>query len=712
MKKAILEHPLYFLFSSSDTRKTFKEGKNSRLKYGAMAAPFIILLLMGYTAICSCTLFSLACFLQLLMVVLLAGRRAVTSISSEKENKTLDLLRLTSLGSTGIIWGKLIPEAIDLGRILIVTSPFLLLMALLFPGISIWGAMAAVLINTAAGITLLSGLICLSACSSTASSAIVFSWILRGVWIFITPMIDGLIATVFLSSYTTPIFSSLNPALALMALLMPGSLDGTRWIWGAFLFLPVVALFIFASIKLAAGFIERGDKNSSNTRASFLGLFPGGTTGEKISDRFKIFSNPIFLKEMVSFRRDFPGLIPGILVFAILFLAPCFYCMDSSVKMWYGSSLLSKHRNVYIETELNDTYNSEINPGIINPENNTVTVRTETGEVFSLKGHKPDGCLRVGLYEYFALPLPEEASVVAPVYSNNNYGNQTYNYNSSPATGPAPDTGNSPEGPNTTAFTTSAKEMIGTQDKGILFVGFYMGVFLLLIYLVIRCSGFLCSTYNTEKNKLTWDVLTMTQLSPEDIVGGKLLGVLFVPLAQLTLGFMAVLFWIHKDILTLWGGITLYLFCVGIALVSGLLGQYNSINSPSAHSSQGSTLIKILIFGLALPLFKISSFVAGSILMVSGSAFGVLIIIPAVICLILYFFSLRPFAILFFLINLIYIRFIPGSFLYVPFLTSDSFSKPLTVDPITFIFAMAFIVYLGYFLWRSTVVKIREAYYS
>ena len=111
---------------------------------------------------------------------------------------------------------------------------------------------------------------------------------------------------------------------------------------------------------------------------------------------------------------------------------------------------------------------------------------------------------------------------------------------------------------NNGAFTDSAKEMITTQDRGVLYVGFYMGVFLLLVYLVIRCACFLCSTYNSEKNKLTWDVLTMTQLLPEDIVTGKLLGVLFIPLVQLTIGFLAIFFWVFKGIVSLEGAFSIY----------------------------------------------------------------------------------------------------------------------------------------------------------
>jgi len=324
MKKAISDHPLYFLYSTVEKKKLITgEGKKYLLPV-FMAIPFILLLLLGATVVCPCMSFSLACFLQLFLVIALVGHMAVVSISTEREKQTLDVLRLTSLGPVKIVTGKIIPEIGKLLQIMYVTSPFILLMSLIFPGQSILSALIAVFVSFTAGVALICGLVCLSAYCSTASSAIVLSWILRGVWIFITPLIDGLIATATLRSSTIPVFSSINPALPLMAILMPGSMDGTKWIYGAFAFPAVIILFSAVSIILAARRIENDDKISSTRRSSPLGLFNKSTVWNDIAGKFSIFHNPIFLKEMVSFRKDFLGLIPGILVFAILLLAPCF----------------------------------------------------------------------------------------------------------------------------------------------------------------------------------------------------------------------------------------------------------------------------------------------------------------------------------------------------------------------------------------------------
>jgi len=710
----MIKHPLYFLF----TRGKGKNSPDNRTRLILFTIPFIMLLLLAFTtAICPCTLFTGACFLQLFLVVTMAGRYAAVSISSEREKNTLDHLRLTTLGPAGIIKGKIIPDVLDLFRIMAVTTPFLIFMALISPTAGVLEALLASFISMGAGITLVCGLVCLSAYCPTVSSSIVASWILRGVWIFATPLIDGLLAKILLRPSTIPIFSSINPAVPLLGLLMPGSFDGTPWLLSSYLYPVAVFLFVAVTFMLSKRFIERGIERKG--RAGSSGILGKGSVSHSLSDKIGIFGNPVFLKEMVPFKKGIFGLIPGVLVFALLFLAPCLYFTGSALQLSQGYSIMKPGHVAYAVPETGQTANNMPANGGENSSKG-ITVTTGTGQMFTLHGHKCDCCLRLMLYEFVALPLPAKdmIALTTPVQEGNLSTNTTGNVSG----GQVASSDVTP--PPSSTFTASAKEMITTENKSMLFGGFYAGLFLVLAYLVIRASGFLCSTYNTEKNKLTWDVLTLTQLSPENIVNGKLLGVLFIPLIQMSLGFLALLFWIYKGVLTVSGGVTLYIFCIAVAIVCGLLGQYTSLRSPSAHISQGSTLAKISIFVLSLPLVKIGAAVLFLVLLLLLNSFtlsslAVFLPLAGFFAYLLYTEpGLRRFAIPVAMLFLLFFRSLPGSFVYTPFLTSgiyrNSFceSGPITCDPLNFIITMAFLITMGYFLRKSTVEKLRKEYYT
>ena len=698
--KINLNNPLCFLYSRTE-KNSFGNLKDfSEAKILIVTLPFFVLLLFGLTDICSCTLFASASFLQLLMIVFMVGHFSAISISSEREKRTLDSLRLTNLGPYGIVAGKILPEITGLFKIILLTSPFLILMGIFFPSISLITPFLVSLVSLGAGLTLIFGLTCLSACCSGVSYSIVLSWVLKAVWIFVTPLIDSLIATIFLRPSTTSIFSNLNPALPLLSLTMPECLSGTGWAWSSYLYPFMVPLFCLITFVLASIFIEKGCENKGNRCSKRGGLFIFG----KDLNFLGILKNPLFYREMIPFKKGPAGLIPGILVFSILLLVPCFYCTSTAIRIHRGSSLITKPGHVYVQSQEKFGVNADTdNSG------HGVTIRTDKGETFTLRGHSGTGCLRIMLYEYIALALPAGDMVAMRNPVNSNSLSAVINTDSYEISS-GQDKSDISAGSNA-LFTDSAKEMITTENRTTLFGGFYAGLLFLLSYLVIRISGFLSSSYNTEKNKLTWDVLTLTQLSPENIVNGKLWGVLFFPLIQMTIGFFAVFFWIYKGVITLSAGISLYIFCVAIAVVAGLLGQYCSINSSSAHKSYNSVLWILTGFAVFLPVIHgllyygwgfMISYSMGSVVIFSFFLLGITLFLvePS---------SRKPLGLLFILL-LIFSRYVPGSFSYFPFLTAGIY-EPLSCDPANFILSMIFLSLTGYFLWSGTVNKIRKSYY-
>ena len=803
--KSLINHPLFFAFSCAKNRIT----RNEYIKWIFLFLPFIFLVcLRFYSDICACTIFNFACFLQLFLVITVTGREATTGIVSEREKKTLDSLRLTSIGPGGIVIGKIIPDIFELLKIILITSPWILLLGWSFSEAGFIKPFFVIAISIYSGFTMLCSFACLSAYSSTTSSAIVMSWILRFIWIFLTPLIDSLFSSILMRSTTTPILSNLNPAVPLIALIMPESLKSSSWNYGVYIFPFIIPVFCIASILLAAKFIESSDKNSVKGERKGLNFFIAESILDSLPVFTKVFKNPIFLKEMVSFRRDFLGLIPGVLVFMVLLLAPYFYCVNSGVKM--SDFRFNRHnRDIIVEDGISkeltksQTFTGKRDTGI--------TVTNRKGQKFQLPGHRENLCMRLILYRFIALPLPggdnyasnnyyerqvlensktitleewldtskdpgpgwvtldketieklrykveaenlpwfeitdrnihdiynqlgsskadslssirdikftrkdlrkklsdlnfntEEIEIILK-YSNKvtalegrftyceynhklpksilpsqlanlqlnrkeietilsvvtvSYSKDSQVYNTSSYKD------NNMKNNKTLAVNNSIVKM--SENRNILLGGFYMSIFLILLYLVIRCSGFLCSTYNTEKNKLTWDLLILTQLSPKDIINGKLWGILFVPLLQMSIGFLAMSFWIYKGIITFWGALGFYIFCILVAVVAGLLGQYTSITSQSAHISQGKTLLMAFTIAFFLPL--IEYFLLG----------------------IMHIFG----------INLKF-----GSFIYAPFLVNTS--SIITLNPFSFIFTLVLLAFIGYLFWTGIEDKLEEA---
>ena len=166
----------------------------------------------------------------------------------------------------------------------------------------------------------------------------------------------------------------------------------------------------------------------------------------------------------------------------------------------------------------------------------------------------------------------------------------------------------------------------------------------------------------------------LTQLKPSDIIIGKLMGALFIPLLQMTTGFLALYFWIYKGIITYSGACGFYVFCVSIVICAGLLGQYNSITSSSAHVSQGKTIGRIAVLLLVLPVF-----------------YYILIIVER-----FFFFHLKGPVM---------------GFAYAPFLTLSTAapaSNPVTLNPVNFILILLLLLFVAFKLWSSIKNKLQE----
>ncbi|MEQ8170693.1 MAG: hypothetical protein ABRQ38_17535 [Candidatus Eremiobacterota bacterium] len=662
-------NPLFYIYSC--VRKRMDH--NEPLKWFCVAVPFIALLFFrSITDLCPCTLFTIACFLQVLFVVIIPGRFATTAIVGEREKKTLDGLRLTSMGSIGIITGKIIPELIEMAKIIVITSPFLLLLGWSFSAPAFFSSFFVIFISISSGLTMICGLVLLSAYSSTVSSAIVMSWVLRFVWLAVTPLLDSLVAAILARPVTIPLLSNLNPFVPMFVLLMGGALEQSLWKYTLYIYPFIVPIFCIFSVYFSAMLIEKGERISQNGRNKNFDFFASGSLADRISDVFSIFKNPLFLKEIVSYRHDLAGFIPGVLVFAILLLAPYFYCVSSGVKAFNFGIRHNHTRITYVETGCNGMTEYDDIPHL-SVKKMGITVRNSMGEFFSLPGHTDKGCLRLMLYESIALPLPYPVNASHDKQKDT----QALQINSPVKNTSVTSSMNGNMTENRQAYQNPVMSVdynVLAGDRNVLFAGFYLGIFLLIVYIAFRSSSFLCATYNTEKNKLTWDLLMLTQLKPSDIISGKLMGALFIPLLQMTAGFLALSFWVYKGIITWSGAFGFYVFCVFIVICAGLLGQYNSITSPSAHVSQGKTIGRVAVLLLVLPVF-----------------YYILILVQR-----LFFFHLKGPVM---------------GFAYAPFLTLSTSalpSNPVTLIPVNFILTMLLLLFVAFRLWSNIENKLQE----
>jgi ABC-type Na+ efflux pump permease subunit len=523
---------------------------------------------------------------------------------------------------------------------------------------------------------------------------------------------------------------------------MPEALQDTNWKWTPYIFPFIVPLFCIICVRLTSRAIESDEKNSYSRRGKTLEFFKND-----IFNKISFFKNPIFLKEMVSFRTDILGLIPGILVFIVLWLAPCFYCI-SDVSVFGRSHLHLRDRQLTVvpDTQVPSTSGqSNQNTG------NSIAVTNNRGETFILENHKKDLCLRMFLYEFIAIPLPvdgyysyeNQSDIQSQQFSQNRQidnsmnSQQTKEYNASGKLVNVKTYNyhqprynqeiNNPEPPVTLGLTHDA-----------LIIGFYISSVLILIYLVIRCSGFLCSTYQTEKNKLTWDVLRLTGLSNEDIVTGKLLGVLFLPLLQMSLAFLVLSFWVIEGAVTFSGALYFYIFCIAASMVAGLLGQYNSLKYKTAHESQGHTIATVLVYGFLL--FMVSLFISGFRAFRSYDEFGGLYynmdgwvkICGLLVCAgSLAFFlisnlipSIKRHGILVFAFGLLFfIETMAGYVSYIPFLNpmrnksllfgnlfmeKGGYLPLISGDSFVFILSMLFLYCIGRWLWTGIIDRLNR----
>ncbi|MHC9541703.1 MAG: ABC transporter permease subunit [Vulcanimicrobiota bacterium] len=551
-------------------------------------APLIFLI----TGMCSCTIFTVLSAVVVLLSTIMIGGQALTAISRERDLKTFDLLRLTALSAGDVITGKLAAEFFALLRLLAAAAPSLIITGLLSE-YGITGALMVLIIALLSGIfSLLAGLILSISCRNT-SQAVVLGITLKVIWLLGTPLLDLVVGAVFVSRCPPPVFSSLCPFMAVYALVLPQAMNGAWSVlpWSFFILMPLATLALW---RLASKLYSTGGPAMSYSKRGAHDVFKKGwggrcaeCLGKALPSLAKVFtSNPVFLREIAYQKRLGAGRIFGYLVFIAIFIAPYLYA-----RCWGISEYSRSHHGSYRTPHV---IQSTTAPRTSAGKGPASVIRTYTGKTFSLKGHSLKCCLRWTMYKSAGIPLPEK--LIEEV---------TY-HNSQP-------TLSQPHDKSVTTLTRKEspkvdyrhdRELDRFVDSQAIKLGLIGAIWMLLIYLAIRGCCFTVSSITGERDRRSWDDLVLAGFTPEQILAGKLLGSLTLPLIQLTVVFPLLLIFTCTGNLTVPDIFSLYLYAVMTLITSGVLGLWASATSNSTHQAHGKALGWVIFFFMAVPILS------------------------------------------------------------------------------------------------------------
>lgn len=580
-------------------------------RLGMYALLFAMLVFLPLAlGVCSCTLFGFASIAVVLGTSLLVGSTAFGALTIEREKKTLDSLRLTQLTATQIAAAKLWPELRLLGRLMLAFGPTVLVCGLLAPE-GLLGGLEVLAVAFAGGLLSSTMALAISSLFDTTSRAVVAGWTLRGVWLLITPVFDLVLGAVLVQEKAVAAFSFLNPLSALAAILVPEATHGTAvmlpFLGPVTMTLAAFLLFKLASRRFDAGLVQ----GASLTDRIVHPVYRRGWGPKWLQSKIPALrSNPAFLREMAAQFRAGAGRWPGYAVFIVLFLAPFFYARSWSVKDAVQSAMDAPgYSQLQISHDTTPTVVTSGGPNHINPTvdlgSRHVRLEARDGTCLVMKGHTGNFCSRLYLYYALQVPLPRHEMVVV------DYGTNHPNYFEPKDPQPialkpiddntaamyglgGPNGQQSPDG-------ELDKDSEKRLNQAAMAVGLAGTVVLLLLYLGIRCSGFLATAVTGERDRKTWEDLALTGIQPDRALAGKLAGSLLIMGFQMTLAFPVLGFFVLTGNLSAPEMGALYLYALAVMITAGCLGLWASATSPNSHQAHGKALACVLAGFLLAP---------------------------------------------------------------------------------------------------------------
>ncbi len=550
--------------------------------------------------VCGCTMFHLGSGFLVLAAALLGGNTLYGAITGERERKTLDSLRLTQLTSSQVLLGRLLGEVAALARLLAAAAPALAVLALT-AGVGLPALLWTLAVAGLAGVFASVSGIFVSSLASSTSQAVVAGWIVKGLWLLGTPVLDLVLRAVLVQEDLRPLFTAANPLVALSLATVPELAFGEfRWLLSAYameLVLATLVMFAVAAWRFGQESAAGPGVADARIHAAWRGqwgpawlqtLFPG------------LGRNAPFLREIAWQTRTGAGAWPGYLVYLVLFLAPFLYARAWAVQEAPPERPVPRPQVSVVAASAPDVRTGASDSSAARAGEVAVVTVPGCDRTLVLHGHHPGTCLRLALYTEFGVPMPAAAlrpavgfQVAGPVTDRDGgpHGVSAESVDAAtlvefglaPAS-PAPDPGFVQPG---------GRESL--RPARALGVGLIGTLFLFLLYLSIRSAGFLAGALTGERDRRSWQDLALTGVPARQVVWGKLLGALLHPLVQMTLLFPVLFFYVLAGLVGPFSLLALYLYSAGLALVAGLLGLWSSARSRSTHVSQARAIGLVLL---------------------------------------------------------------------------------------------------------------------
>lgn len=556
--------------------------------------------------VCGCTMFAIAGVAMILATSLGIGNSAFGALTVEREKRTLDSLRLTQLSSHEVLLGKLLPEFGALTLTVAVMAPTVIVAGL-------WGAQGWIVTFGAVGFAVLAGLfssvlaIHLSSMFATTSQAVVAGWITRGVWLLLTPMLDVVVAAVFVQNVSPPVFTSINPLAAFGVLAVPEAASGIR-LWLPLIY-PVatiglgVLLWIVTARRFAGGMANNGGLRDKVIHP----VYRKGFGPSLLTRLFPVLKeNPSFLRELSSQIRAGAGRWPGYLVFLVLFLAPTFYARSWTLNDLKFAYQQQQTRHVEL-TKAEYTYQDN-GARAATPGPNKLTLKIHSASMYEpdmavrVEGHTATGCMRLCLFQCAGVRMPEGSLRWYAIDKTSTYADRGSGVTARPA---EPSTtgarvmglGQSSKLPRD--LSEESREM---ANRSSLHVGLAGATALLLLYLCIRFSAFLATAVTGERSRRTWEDLALTGMSVREAMKGKVVGAILLPAIQMTAVFPVLGLFVYWGNLEIYDVVALYVYALALSVTAAMLGLWASSRTSTSHDAHLRALCLVMAAFFLLPL--------------------------------------------------------------------------------------------------------------
>ncbi len=553
--------------------------------------------------VCACTMFEIGALLLVLLAALRGGNTLYGAITGEREKKTLDGLRLTQLTAGQVVMGKVSGEIFSLCWLVLSALPALVILTVV-GGIPPQALVGTVAVAFAAGLFASASGLLASSLAATTSQAVLSGWIFKGLWLVFSPLGDLLLRAVLVRSEAPVFFTAANPVAALALVTVPEAGFG-QGLWLvpvnlAFLTLGGLGMLGLASRRLAG----EAPGTSEVQQGAVHGAWRKRWAPSWVQDLLPAFSgNAAFLREVAWQARTGAGAWPGLVIWLVLFLAPFLYARAWSVQHSESGAPATPPQ---VEVRLRAPLGAQPPPTrAVEQTGARVVYATAPGHRTTLliRGHRPETCFRLALYQDFGIPMPWGAvQALEPVGPPRGAVREVrirpleqvdprtlgdFAMAPRPAPPPPPDFGHragpvSPQDPGSSLVRPLQVGLLGT-------------LVLFLLSLSVRSTALLAGALTGERDRRTWQDLALTGITARQVVFGKLWGGLVHPLLQMTLAFPVLLIYVFAGVLSLLDLGNLYLFSVALALTSGLLGLWSSARARSTHASQGMAIACLLL---------------------------------------------------------------------------------------------------------------------